>query len=122
MENVNNSQTIHIEGHDISLGDISNTVSVSSSDEDLLKLFTSVLESAQNKQVVTVLERLMAEIEKGDQANESIVREHLEQIWQMAPDIWDVITDTATNPLKGASTVVKKILKKVRDEKESKSG
>ena len=69
------------------------------------------------KQVREAVEIIETENEKGDKANEKIVRMSLKTLALMAPDIWEVAVTTFTNPIRGISTVVKKIAEKAAAER-----
>ncbi len=68
------------------------------------------------QEVREAVELIEAENEKGDEANEKIVRMSFRTLAQMAPDILQVAIATFVNPALGISLVVKKIAEKAKAE------
>ena len=117
--NTKNVQTIHIENSSqISFGNVNNTTEIGR-DLSWRVMLATVVEGVTDEKVKRAVHSLVKEIEKGDKADERVVKESLNTIWRIAPDIWEVIVDTLSNPLKGLSTVVLKVLQRMREEKES---
>ncbi len=63
-----------------------------------------------------VVEEVRAEVEKGEEADESALARHLRNLARMGPDILDVVTATLVNPAAGIAMVVKKIAQKARED------
>lgn len=72
------------------------------------------LNSAQKMVAQTAVDNLLAEADKGETADASVVEQWLVMLVNMAPDIAEVALDTFVNPIKGISTVFKKIAQKVQ--------
>lgn len=77
------------------------------------KPFPSETAAQEVREAVEIIE---AENEKGDNADERVIRLSFRTLAQMAPDILEVAIATFTNPLLGISIVVKKIAEKARAE------
>lgn len=77
------------------------------------KSFPSETAAQDVREAVEIIE---AENEKGEEANEKVVRLSFRTLARMAPDILDVAIATFANPLLGISTVVKKIAEKAEAE------
>jgi hypothetical protein len=75
------------------------------------KSFPSETAAQEVREAVEIIE---AENEKGQEANEKVVRMSFRTLAQMAPDIWEVAIATFTNPMLGISTVVKKIAERAK--------
>lgn len=122
-------------GHSISVGDVKgsnivvgnhNRVSVThgASAEEIAQAFSTLLQAVQAKaespekvMAQTAVQGLEAEASKGEEAQEGNVQKWFEILGNMAPDIWEVAVDTFTNPVKGLSTVFKKVAERARAEK-----
>lgn len=74
-------------------------------------------EGDEKTEAIEMVEKLHAEARKRDNANETRVRKYLNFLFDTAPDIWEVAVDTFTNPVKGLSTVFKKVAEKAKAEK-----
>ena len=68
---------------------------------------------------LSAVKALEAEAKKGDQADEGNVSRWLKFLAQAAPDIWEVAVDTFHNPIKGLSTVFKKVAERAKAEREA---
>ncbi len=66
--------------------------------------------------IKTTLDEIKQETKKGDSANQSFLKQRLLNLAKMAPDIFQVITASLTNPAAGVSLVVQKIAEKAREE------
>lgn len=66
------------------------------------------------KSTKNAVEEIEAEIEKGENANMSQIEGWLKFLADMAPDIRDVVVDTLSNPIKGISTVITKVIAKAK--------
>lgn len=122
-------------GHSITVGDVNgsnivvgnhNRVSVThgASAEEIAKAFAPLLQAVQAKaespekaMAQTAVQGLEAEASKGEEADEGKVQKWIDFLGDMAPDIWEVAVDTFTNPVKGLSTVFKKVAEKAKAEK-----
>ncbi len=60
------------------------------------------------------VKKIEEEVKKGDDVDASKVERWLVFLATTAPDVWDVVVDTLTNPIKGISTVVRKIAAKAK--------
>jgi hypothetical protein len=79
------------------------------------KSFPSEAAAQEVREAVEIIE---AENEKGQEANEKVVRLSFRTLAQMAPDILEVAVATFTSPLLGISMIVKKIAEKAKAEAE----
>jgi hypothetical protein len=75
---------------------------------------TEEKEDAQN-----AISKLEAEAVKGDKADETRVQKWLNFLADTAPDIWEVAVDTFLNPVKGLSTVFRKIAERSKAAKQT---
>lgn len=82
----------------------------------LLKVMETMPEGPGKTIAQTAVQGLQAEAQKGEQAEEGNVQQWLSFLAQTAPDIWEVAIDTFFNPVKGLSTVFKKIAERARQE------
>jgi hypothetical protein len=124
-----------IGGQRITMGDVTgsnivvgnnNRISVShgASAEEIAKAFSTLLQAVQAKpdgpektMAQTAVQGLQGEAAKGEQADESKVQKWFTFLAGMAPDIRNVAVDTFTNPIKGLSTVFKKVAERAKAEK-----
>jgi hypothetical protein len=122
-------------GHSITVGDVNgsnivvgnhNRVSVThgASAEEVAKAFSTLFAAVQAKaespekvMAQTAVQGLEAEASKGEEAQEGNVQKWIDILGNMAPDIWEVAVDTFPNPVKGLSTVFKKVAEKAKAEK-----
>lgn len=63
------------------------------------------------------IKQIEQEIEKGGKAKGSFIRERLDNIQKMAPDIAEVVVATLQNPAAGIGLAVKKAINKFQSEK-----
>jgi hypothetical protein len=77
------------------------------------KSFPSETMAQEVREAIEIIE---AENEKGEKANEKVIRLSFRILIMMAPDIRDVAVATFTNPLLEVSTAVKKAAEKTRME------
>lgn len=73
--------------------------------------FPTETDAQEVREAVEIIE---AENEKGDEANEKVIRLSFRTLAQMAPDILEVVVATFANPMLGISLVVKKIAEKAK--------
>jgi hypothetical protein len=72
----------------------------------------------ETKEVVEEnIKQIEQEIEKGSEAKGSFIRERLDNIQKMAPDIAEVVVATLQNPAAGIGLAVKKAISKYQSEK-----
>jgi len=103
-----------------------NRISVTNgiSAEEIAKAFAPLLQAVQAKPespekalAQTAIQGLEAEAAKGEDADEGKVQTWFDHLGNMAPDILEVAVDTFTNPIKGISTVFKKVAERAKAEK-----
>jgi hypothetical protein len=123
-------------GDNITVGDISGSTGIGIgkdvnikvtqglSAEEIAEAFAPLLQAMQAKaespekvMAQTAVQGLEAEASKGEEAQEGNVQKWVDFLGDMAPDIWEVAVDTFTNPIKGLSTVFKKVAEKAKAEK-----
>lgn len=75
----------------------------------------STLDNIQKEKLEENCKSLENEIEK-DNVDTDKLEKILKNIIKLAPDIFDVIISTISNPIIGLSTVIQKITKKVQEE------
>lgn len=94
-------------------------------DDEIGKLFEQILsavnarridQKVDKEEIIEVVQELLAEANKAEQADEIIIKRRLRSISRMAPDILDVIIETFKNPISGIVTVIRKIALKVKQE------
>ena len=102
------------------------TLKQGASADEIAKAFSTLYQAVEAKpegpkktMVQTAVQELEAESAKGEKAEEGKVQEWFEVLAGMAPDIWEVAVDTFTNPIKGLSTVFKKVAEKAKAEKKN---
>ena len=64
------------------------------------------------EELTETVDQIEQEVQKGDQAEPSFIKQRLENIQKMAPDILEVMIATLQNPAAGISLVVKKVADK----------
>ncbi len=123
-------------GDNITVGDVSESIGIAVgknikvevtngiSAEEIAKAFAPLLQAVQAKaespekvMAQTAVQGLEAEASKREEAQEGNVQKWIDILGNMAPDIWEVAVDTFTNPVKGLSTVFKKVAEKAKAEK-----
>lgn len=99
------------------------TLTHGASADEVAKAFSTIFaaiqakaESPEKVMAQTAVQGLEAEASKGEEAQEGNVQKWIEILGNMAPDIWEVAVDTFTNPIKGLSTVFKKVAEKAKAE------
>lgn len=113
-----------VTGSNIAIGENNSlTITHGASTEEIAKAFSILVEAVQSKvespekvMAQTAVQGLEAEASKGEEAQEGNVQKWFEILGKMAPDIWEVAVDTFTNPIKGLSTVFKKVAEKAKAE------
>jgi hypothetical protein len=61
------------------------------------------------------VQKIEAEAQKGEDANPTSIERWLKFLADMVPDVKDVIIDTLSNPIKGISTVITKVIAKAKN-------
>ena len=74
-------------------------------------------EGAERNVAESALKALETEAHKGEAASESQVRRWMNFLAETAPDAWEVAVDVFANPIKGVSTIFRKIAEKARAER-----
>jgi hypothetical protein len=87
----------------------------------LKQLVSSIENEADRKVAESAIGTLEAEARKGDRANEKTVKKWMDFLVETAPDAWDVAIDFFINPVRGVSTVFKKIAERAKLEREIKA-
>jgi len=92
---------------------------------EVADLFRQIYEQIQSSseftsqakgEITETVELIEEEAQKGENINEKAVNVHLRNLARMAPDIFDVVVASATNPILGLSTALKKIATKAKEE------
>lgn len=68
----------------------------------------------EKEDVQAELEEVEEELKKGEGANEGFIQRRLRNVQRMAPDIYDVVITTFSNPIAGLGMVAKKIAEKMK--------
>jgi hypothetical protein len=77
----------------------------------------SMPDGAERNVAESALKSLETEARKGEAASESQVQRWMNFLADTAPDAWEVAVDVFTNPIKGVSTIFRKIAEKARAER-----
>ena len=77
----------------------------------------SAREATEKQDLIAEVDEIKNEVTKGDEANESFLARRLRNLKKMAPDIADVALSALTGPATAISVIVKKVAKKIKDEK-----
>jgi hypothetical protein len=122
VERISGSQGIAI-----GRGAAANVISFQQSDdaESLTAAFARIYQAvndsaataAQKAVAQQAVEKLEQEAQKGETAEEMEVRQWFDVLMTMLPDIGEVAIDTFLNPIKGVSTVFRKIVAKAREQR-----
>jgi hypothetical protein len=100
-------------------------ITVGSSTNEVADAFAKIYQAIEAKsfadektaqEVKEAVEIIKSENEKGDEANETSLRFSFNMLAQVAPDIFDVVVSTLTNPVLSISTVVRKIAQRAKEE------
>ena len=76
-----------------------------------LKESTTISPDAK-KDLEADIRQIEKEIKKGDEAKPSFIKQRLENIQKMAPDIAEIVIATLQNPAAGVGLAVKKVINK----------
>ncbi len=68
----------------------------------------------------SAIQALETEAHKGEQVDESSLHKWLNFLAETAPDVWEVVIDTFLHPIKGLSTIFKKVAERAKAEREAK--
>ncbi len=66
-------------------------------------------DSPEKETTIKVLQQLMAESEKGEEADQEAVKSLIEKAADVLPDIAEIAINTLINPASGVTTLVKKV-------------
>lgn len=133
MADIQNKQTVNITNSSgVTVGNIENIVNANTSsvndESEIAKVFLALMEkanalaNASDKQdAQNAITSLESEAQKSDKADEKKVKKWLYFLAETAPDIGDVAIDTFLNPIKGLSTVFRKIAERAKAEREKAS-
>lgn len=83
--------------------------------ETIYGALQKISDPAVQQDAKDVVQKIESEIRKGDDADPSRVERWLKFLAEMAPDIKDVVVDTLSNPIKGISTVIAKVIAKAKN-------
>lgn len=114
-----------VSGSNIVVGNNNNvSLTQGASAEEIAKAFSTLMQAVQTKPddpmktvAETAVKGLEAEAAKGEDADEGKVGQWFTTLAKMAPDILEVAIDTFTNPIKGLSTVFKKVAERAKAER-----
>ncbi|MBK9008064.1 MAG: hypothetical protein IPM31_13865 [Anaerolineae bacterium] len=67
----------------------------------------------------TAVKELELEASQGEKASEKVISKWLKFLLEVAPDAWEVAIDTFLNPIKGLSTVFKKVAEQSKKEQQT---
>ncbi|MCP4541497.1 MAG: hypothetical protein GY832_30570 [Chloroflexi bacterium] len=82
---------------------------------DLYQELAELPDSPEKESMVETLEKLKAESEKGDDADEGAVEELIQNVAEVLPDVAEIAINTMVNPASGLTTLVQKVAKRVAD-------
>ncbi len=74
------------------------------------------LPNTEKQEIEETIELIRDETQKGTEANEKALGHYIRTLARMAPDVLDVVIATATNPLLGAGTMIRKVAEKAKAE------
>lgn len=101
-------------------------ITVGATPEQIRALFEPILRQVQarpedpnvgREEIARQVEQIRDEAAKGEQANPSKVERWLRFLAEMAPDIWDVVVKTLSNPAAGIAEVIRKVATRARTER-----
>ena len=82
--------------------------------ERLNQKATLLRDETERHDVQHALSALEKEARQGEKVNEKTTQKWLNFLMETSPDIWEVAVDTFTNPIKGVSTVFRKVAERAR--------
>jgi hypothetical protein len=85
---------------------------------EMLKQRANMLgDDADRKDAHQALDAIEREVRRGEKAQEKTAQKWFNFLMETAPDIWDVAIDTFTNPIKGVSTIFRKVAERAKTKK-----
>lgn len=87
----------------------------------LEQIIDTIADESDKKVAENAIETLEEEARKGEQADEKTVKKWMNFLAETAPDAWEVAIDFFINPIRGVSTVFKKIAERAKLEREHKA-
>lgn len=133
MADIQNKQTVNITNSSgVTVGNIENIVNASTTslndESEIAKVFLALMEKANalanvsdKQDAQNAITALESEAQKSDKADEKKVKKWLYFLAETAPDIGEVAIDTFLNPIKGLSTVFRKVAERAKAEREKAS-
>jgi hypothetical protein len=131
MSKIKNTQSINISGSsNVSVDNIHNTVTNiqngATTTDEIAKAFEQIYqkvdllpEGTDKADTQNAVKALEVEARRETQPQEKNIRKWLNFLLETTPDIWDVVIDTFTHPIKGISTIFQKIAKRAKEERET---
>ena len=101
------------------------TYNYGASTADLAQLFEAIYQQVESRpedpdvgkeEIVDEVKKIEEEAAKGEEANPNKVERWLGTLAQMAPDIFDVVVASLTNPAAGVAKAISLIAKKAKEE------
>lgn len=80
------------------------------------KAFEESSEKGKSPEVITKVDEIRTEANKGDTANPNFIQQRLINLAKMAPEIFQVVVATLINPVNGFALAVQKIAQKAKEE------
>jgi hypothetical protein len=109
---------INIAGRDIRISKgIQNTGEIAEAFAKIAESIQKMQDGPKKSMAMTALDGLKEEASKGENANGGKVKEWISFLAQTAPDAFEVAIDTFIHPIKGLSTVFKKVAERARSER-----
>lgn len=68
-----------------------------------------------------MLQQLVAESEKGDEADEGAVEDLVKNVAEVLPDVAEIAINTMINPASGLTTLVQKVAQRVAESQREKA-
>ena len=87
--------------------------------EMLNRKANSLRDETQRHDTHHALNALENEARQGKKTQEKTVQKWLNFLLETSPDIWEVVVDTFTNPIKGVSTVFRKVAARAKSGQDS---
>lgn len=129
MADIQNKQAVNITNSSgVTVGNIENIVNANASSvndvNEITKAFLALMEKANalanvsdKQDAQNAITALESEAQKSDKADEKKVKKWLYFLAETAPDIGEVAIDTFLNPIKGLSTVFRKVAERAKAER-----
>ena len=135
MSKKENQSDINITGHGNIVGDHSSSkVSIQTGMQtdaiaELIETINGAIakhptsNAAEKEELQELFRQIIDEARKpDDEVNQIGLKISLKYLLEMAPDIFDVVVASVSSPVAGISTVLNKIIQKVKDERAAKPG